>query len=70
MRGEFAFFGVFTPPLLVWVAVAFGANLVLRRGLRWIGAYRFVWHPALLDLALFILLLGAVSAIGTEMARP
>ena len=61
MIGEINLFGVFLPPLLVWVGVA----LVISASLRWLlakaGAYRFIWHRPLFDLALLVVLTGLVS---------
>jgi len=64
MSGELNLFGIFFPPLLLWALVAGVLGLGLRRLLGAVGAYRWVWHPALFDLALFVLLLGAVTALG------
>jgi hypothetical protein len=59
--GEINLFGVLLPPLLVWI----GAALLLSAALRWVlakaGAYRFIWHRALFDLALLVALTGLVS---------
>lgn len=63
MTGEVDIAGVFVPALLVWAVAALALGALARRALTLIGAYRFVWHPALFDLALFVLLWGAVSAL-------
>ncbi len=60
MTGEFDIGGVFLSSVLVTALIALGLNFVLRRLLAWAGAYRFVWHPALLDTALFFILWGGV----------
>jgi hypothetical protein len=61
--GEINLFGVLLPPLLVWI----GAALLLSAALRWVlakaGAYRFIWHRALFDLALLVALTGLVSCL-------
>ncbi|HEY1857754.1 DUF1656 domain-containing protein [Acidocella sp.] len=61
MIGEIDLFGVFLPPLLVWL----GLGLLLSAAMRWslsrIGLYRYVWHRPLFDLALLVILTGAVS---------
>ncbi len=63
MIGEIDIFGVLLPPLLVWVGVA----LVISAGLRWVlgklGAYRYVWHRPLFDLALLVILTGLVTFV-------
>lgn len=62
MMHEIDFYGVFVPDILVWLVVAFLVSLPLRWLLAGLGLYRFVWHRALFDAALFIILLGAVVA--------
>jgi hypothetical protein len=43
--------------------LAFGLVIVIRRILARLGAYSLVWHRGLFDLALYVLLLGAVSSL-------
>lgn len=61
MFGDFSLFGVYVPRLLVLALLAFVLNLVLKRLLGLAGFYRIVWHPALFDLALFVIVLGALA---------
>jgi hypothetical protein len=63
MIGEFDIYGVFVPALLVWALIALALTAVLRRCLAVIGFYRLVWHRALVDLSLFVLILAAVSSV-------
>jgi hypothetical protein len=49
--------------VLVSAVIALVASFVLRRVLSKVGAYRFVWHPALFDTALFVILWAAVITI-------
>jgi hypothetical protein len=63
VTGEIDIGGVFLPALLVWAVVALGLGAILRRVLTWIGAYRLVWHPALFDMAVFVVLVGVVAAL-------
>jgi hypothetical protein len=58
--GEIDLYGVFVPPLLIWLAAAFPLTAVLRRLLRWFGFYRLVWHRPLFDFAVLVIVLGAV----------
>ncbi len=60
MIGELNLYGVFLPALLVWALVAVLGTVALRAVLQRLGFYRLVWHPALFDAALFIVLLGGV----------
>lgn len=61
MIGEIDLFGVFLPPLLVWLGLALLLSAALRAALHRLGLYRYVWHRPLFDLALLIILTGAVS---------
>lgn len=63
MIGEISIAGVFLPPLLLCAGIALVLNILLRRALAAFGFYRFVWHPALFDLALFVIILGGLSAL-------
>ncbi|KSB90723.1 hypothetical protein AS593_10240 [Caulobacter vibrioides] len=62
MTGEYNIDGVFLSSVLVSAVMALVAAFVLRRVLSWAGAYRFVWHPALFDTALFVILWAAAVA--------
>jgi hypothetical protein len=66
MIGEISFYGVLVPPLLLWALAAMVLGIPLRRALAWMGAYRLVWHRALFDLALFIILLSALDALAVQ----
>lgn len=68
MIGEIDVYGVFVPPLLLWVGAALPLTAVLRRVLRMAGFYRFVWHRPLFDFALLVIVLGAVVAVATRWA--
>lgn len=63
MIGELDLYGVFLPPLLLWLALALPLSAALRRLLDRAGAYRFVWHRPLFDLALLVVVLGGVVAL-------
>jgi hypothetical protein len=60
--GELDASGVFLSPVLVSAVIAYAASLVVRRLLNFAGAYRAVWHPALFDTALFVVLWAVVAA--------
>ena len=61
MIGEINLYGIYVPWLLLLALLA----LALSRGLSYLlaraGLYRLVWHAALFDLALFVIVLGALS---------
>lgn len=54
---EVNFFGLQLPSLLLLAGCALVCTWVIRRPLASLGAYRWIWHPALFDLALYILVL-------------
>ena len=60
---ELSLYGVLVPPLLLSAIAASGALALMRRLLTGRGFYRFVWHPALFDLAVFVVLLGGFDAV-------
>lgn len=66
MRYEIDFFGVLVPTLLLWLLVTSALCAMLRPAFRRAGLYRFVWHRALFDLALFVCLLGGVVYLSSE----
>ncbi len=68
MIGELNIDGVFVAPLAVWAVVALGVNLMLRQVLIRVGLYRVVWHPALFDTALFVLLWALVAALSAHIS--
>lgn len=63
MIREFHFYGVFFSPMLLWVAIALPITATLRRVLARAGFYRFVWHRALFDLALLVIVVGGVVSV-------
>ena len=70
MIGEVNIYGVFVPALLVWAFVALLATLLLRRVLLSLGFYRLVWHPALFDVAIFVVLVGGVVSLASNWIIP
>jgi hypothetical protein len=60
--GEFDIYGVYLPIFVISAAVAFLLQLLLKRVLDASGLYRFVWHRALFDIAIYVILLGVVTA--------
>lgn len=66
MRYEIDVFGVLIPTLLVWLLVTSALCAMLRTVLQRADLYRFVWHRALFDLAVFVCLLGGVVYLSSE----
>ena len=61
MIGEVSLYGLFLPPLLLLALAALLVTSVLKSVLARTRFYRVVWHPALFDFSLFILVLGALT---------
>jgi len=61
MIGEISLYGLYVPPLLLLALVALVVSRLLNFALAKAGLYRLVWHPALFDLSLFVIVLGALA---------
>jgi hypothetical protein len=60
MIGEVSLYGIYLPWLLVLAILTLAVSWFMRRVLALAGVYRLVWHPALFDLALYVVLLYGV----------
>lgn len=67
MLADINLFGVFVDVRFATAVVALLLGMPVRRLLGALGAYRVVWHPALVDLALFVLLWGAVAWVAIAL---
>jgi protein AaeX len=65
---ELNFSGVFVPAALVWAAAAFVLSSLIGRLLSRMRFYGLVWHRALFDFSIFVMLWGAISAIPYHLA--
>jgi Protein of unknown function (DUF1656) len=63
MIAELDLHGVFVPALLAWALIAIPVTALLKRTLERLGAYRLAWQRSLVDLALFVIVLGGVTAL-------
>jgi hypothetical protein len=61
MIGEVSLYGVYVPPLLLLTLLALGVSRVLNIILARARFYRFIWHPALFDFSLFLIVLGSLA---------
>ncbi|HEX7873817.1 MAG TPA: DUF1656 domain-containing protein [Sphingobium sp.] len=61
MTGEVSFDGVFVPTLLLLALIAMAVAFVVTRLMGAFGLYRFLAYRALVDLSLFVLILGLLS---------
>ncbi|MGR7995728.1 DUF1656 domain-containing protein [Xanthobacter sp. ZOL 2024] len=59
MPAEIDIFGVYLPTFLLLAPVAMAVTRLISRGLTRAGLGRLIWHRALFDLAVFILVTGA-----------
>lgn len=55
--------GVYLSPMLGYLVVALALTGILRFGLGRIGAYRWIWHPALFDLSVLLIILTALVVL-------
>ena len=70
MTRELDLYGLLVSPLLAAIAVALLLTWLLRRLLLRLGAYRFVWHATLFDVALFVMVLGLVRWAAASWMSP
>lgn len=61
MMGELSVYGLYLPWLMPLALGALGLLWGVRRLLAATGLYRHIWHPALFDIALYVLLLYGLS---------
>jgi protein-S-isoprenylcysteine O-methyltransferase Ste14 len=66
MIGEVSIYGIYVPVLLLLSLLSLAVTRGLSRILAWTGFYRVVWHPALFDFALFIIVLGVLNFISLK----
>lgn len=66
---EVDLYGVLLPPILAWALLALAARAVARWVLARAGLYRFIAHPALFDMALFVILLGGAAFVSTRFMQ-
>lgn len=59
MQREIDVFGIYIPPLLVCLVIAWLLTWLLSRLLIGLGFYRLVWHRPLFDVALYAIILGS-----------
>ncbi len=62
MIGDININGVFVPAVMISAIIAALLAGILRRLLARIGFYRIVWHGPLVNVALYILILAAITA--------
>lgn len=60
--------GVFVPAQLIWAGIAFPLSAFICRRLEAQRFYNLVWHRALFDFALFVILWGGLSTLAYHAA--
>ena len=67
MIGEFDIYGVYVPAFAIYAAIALLLQIAIMRLLDAFGFYRLVWHRALFDLTIYVIVLGVVTAAGASI---
>ena len=62
---EVSLFGVYVAPISVIMVVAWLATITLRRLADRFDLLRYVWHPALFVLAIYVILLSSIVLLIT-----
>ena len=70
MIGEIAIGGVYLPAMLVLGAAALALTWTLSRLFTLTGVYRLVAYRPLVDLCVFVLLLGLLAFLTTSLGLP
>ena len=60
MTGHLNIYGVYVPTLLVLMLIAYALKSLLVAAFSRLGLYRWVWHPPLFNLALYVMVLGVL----------
>ncbi|MCQ4310504.1 DUF1656 domain-containing protein [Pseudomonas stutzeri] len=63
MIGHLNIYGVYVPMLLVLMLGAYLLKSLLAMTLARLGLYRWIWHPPLFNLALYVMVLGALFTL-------
>ncbi|WP_208299820.1 MULTISPECIES: DUF1656 domain-containing protein [Azorhizobium] len=69
MMADLDLHGVFIPRLLVLAVAAYVALALLRPLLDRADLYRLVWHRALFDVCLYVLVLGGFVALSLQWSQ-
>ncbi len=70
MIGATDFFGIYLPWLMPLAGLSLILSWAVRRALAAAGVYRWIWHPALFDMALYLLLLYGLSTASSLLQIP
>lgn len=67
MIAEISLEGLYVPSLLLLSFASMACLQALRRALSQLGFYRWVWHTALFDIALFVIVLRLLFLLAVEL---
>lgn len=67
MNGEISIMGVFMPTILLLAVIASLLTMLLIRLADFAGLYRLVAYRALVDVCLYVLVLGALSLLAPQI---
>jgi hypothetical protein len=66
---EIDLFGVYVAPMSLLIVVAWVVTIGLRRLAVQVGLFRWVWHPALLVFAIYVITLSSLTFIASHVLR-
>jgi hypothetical protein len=66
---EIDLFGVYVAPMSLLIVVAWVVTIGLRRLAVQVGLFRWVWHPALLVFAIYVIVLSSLTFIASHVPR-
>jgi hypothetical protein len=70
MIEEIRIFGVYMPAGLVWAVLSMILTFFARDCLYWLPLHRIVWQPALVELAIFVLLWWGIASLADAYLLP
>jgi protein AaeX len=66
---EIDLFGVYVAPISLLMVVAWVVTIGLRRLAVQVGLPRWVWHPALLVFAIYVIVLSSLTFVASHVPR-
>jgi protein AaeX len=66
---EINLFGLYVAPIAVILAVAWVVYLLLRRAGDRFGLTRLVWHPALFEISLYVIIVSSIVVMIVRWSR-
>lgn len=66
---EINLFGIYVAPIALIMAVAWIAYLLVRRAGDRFGLTSLVWHPALFELALYVIIVSSIVIVIARWSR-